>query len=74
MKTPVTYIRVSDSHQVEGYSLDAQNRYYVDYCRKMDWVPTLNYREEGVSARYEAIRKRPVFQQLLQDAAEGSSM
>ena len=66
----VTYIRVSDSHQVDGYSLDAQDRYYVDYCQKMDWVPTFTYREEGVSARYEAIRKRPVFQQLLQHRVE----
>ena len=70
-KKAVIYTRVSESHQVDGYSLDAQERYCIDYCEKMGWVPTYTYREEGVSARYDVVRKRPVFQQLLNDAAEG---
>ena len=28
----VGYIRVSDPSQVEGYSLDAQERYFTEYC------------------------------------------
>lgn len=54
------YIRVSDPSQVEGYSLDAQERYFTEYCESRDWVPVRIYREEGRSARYESIKKESV--------------
>lgn len=67
----VCYLRVSDPSQVEGYSLDAQERLYLELCKSREWLPVRVYREEGRSARYEAIRKRPLFRQLLEDAAKG---
>ena len=63
------YIRVSDQSQVDGYSLDAQERQCIEYCRSRGWIVVRVYREEGRSARYEAIRKRPLFQGFLEDAA-----
>ena len=63
------YIRVSDQSQVDGYSLDAQERQCIEYCRSRGWIVVRVYREEGRSARHEAIRKRPLFQGLLEDAA-----
>ena len=65
------YVRVSDQSQVDGYSLSAQERLVLDYCKSRDWVPVRVYTEEGRSARYEAIRKRPVFQDLLTDITKG---
>ena len=65
------YIRVSDQSQVDGYSLAAQERLNLEYCKKMGWVPVFVYREEGRSARHEAISKRPVFQQLLEAVVLG---
>jgi DNA invertase Pin-like site-specific DNA recombinase len=62
------YIRVSDQSQVDGYSLDAQERQGIDFCRKNYHVPVRVYREEGRSARYESVRKRPVFREMLSDA------
>ena len=67
----VAYIRVSDLSQVEGHSLDAQERAIAEYCRAKGWTLTRVYREEGKSAHTDDISKRPVFQQLLQDAREG---
>ena len=67
----VAYIRVSDVSQIEGYSLDAQERFFLDYCKARDWIPVQIYREEGRSARSESIRKRPVFKQLLEDSGSG---
>ena len=64
------YIRVSDPSQVEGHSLDAQERQIIDYCKARGWVVGRIYREEGRSARHEAVSKRPVFNELLEDVAE----
>ena len=68
----VAYTRVSSLSQVDGYSLDAQERSYKDYCRSKGWEALHVYREEGRSAHHESIRKRPVFRQLLEDAGKGS--
>ena len=65
------YIRVSDQSQVDSFSLDAQERQCIEYCKSKDHVPVRVYREEGRSARFESIRKRPEFRQLLEDAARG---
>ena len=66
----VAYIRVSDSSQVDGHSLDAQERLFRELCKTRGWEPGKVYREEGRSARHESIRKRPVFRQLLEDASQ----
>ena len=41
------YIRVSDASQVEGHSLDAQERAFNGYCRNLSWTPVELYREEA---------------------------
>ena len=67
----VAYIRVSDLSQVEGHSLGAQERLIQELGKTRGWEPGKVYREEGRSARYESVKKRPVFRQLLEDAAKG---
>src|ERR671915_1438412 len=68
----VAYIRVSDLSQVEGYSLDAQERLFLQHCKVKGWTPLQVYREEGRSAHSDSIKKRPLFRQLLEDAAKGN--
>ena len=65
------YQRVSDPSQVEGHSLDAQQRLFYELCKARGWEPVGVYREEGRSAHSEAIAKRPVFKQILEDAGKG---
>ncbi len=67
----VGYIRVSDPSQVEGHSLDAQERLFYELCKSRGWEPARVYREEGKSAHVDAISKRPVFRKLLDDASQG---
>jgi site-specific DNA recombinase len=67
----VAYIRVSDLSQVEGYSLDAQERLFLQHCKTQGWTPLQVYREEGPFAHSDSIRKRPAFRQLLEDASQG---
>jgi site-specific DNA recombinase len=65
----VSYLRVSDASQVEGHSLDAQERLFYEICKNRGWEPVRIYREEGRSAHVETIGRRPIFRQLLDDAA-----
>ncbi len=67
----VTYSRVSTQDQVNGYSLDAQERAFGEICKARNWEPGKIYREEGRSAHSDSISKRPVFRQLLEDSAQG---
>ena len=67
----VAYLRVSSTSQVEGYSLDAQQRMFHDACKNRGWEPGQVYREEGKSAHTDSISKRPVLRQLLKDASRG---
>ena len=67
----VAYIRVSDLSQVEGHSLDAQERLFNELCRNRGWDPVGVYREEGKSAHVDSIKRRPVFRQLLDDSGKG---
>lgn len=67
----VVLIRVSDPSQVEGHSLDAQERLFRDLCKSRGWDPMRIYREEGISAHVDAIARRPVFRQLLEDTKKG---
>nr|BEL01456.1 hypothetical protein DMOBY_13090 [Dehalococcoides mccartyi] len=64
----VAYVRVSSVSQVEGYSLDAQERAFYDRCKSKDWEPVKIYRDEGKSAHVDSIAKRPAFNQLLNDS------
>jgi site-specific DNA recombinase len=66
----VVYIRVSSLSQVDGHSLDAQERLFFDLCKNRGWQPMKIYREEGKSAHVDSIAKRPVFRQLLEDTAK----
>ena len=65
------YVRVSDASQVEGHSLDAQERLFHELCKNRGWQPGRTYREEGRSAHSDSIKKRPLFRQLLDDASKG---
>src|SRR5271157_5762474 len=66
----VAYVRVSDASQIEGHSLDAQERLFKELCKNRGWEPVRIYREEGRSAHVDAIARRPVFRQLLEDAGK----
>src|SRR5688500_2684703 len=65
------YERVSSEEQVEGYSLEAQDRAGRLYCDAHGWEITSTYRDEGRSARTDDLSRRPAFQQLLTDAEAG---
>ncbi len=66
----VAYIRVSDASQVDGHSLDAQERLFYELCKSRGWEPVGVYREEGRSAYNNDVSKRPVLQQLMVDSAD----
>ena len=55
----VAYIRVSTQEQVNGYSLYAQERMFLELCKNRGWEPVDVYREEGRSAHVESNSKRP---------------
>ena len=63
----VAYLRVSTLSQVDGHSLDAQERLFHELCKNRGWEAISVYREEGQSAHHESM-KRPIFRQLLDDA------
>ncbi len=58
------YIRVSDESQIEGYSLEAQERQCRAFCAERGFNVAGVYIEEGVSGRHD---RRPSFQRLLND-------
>lgn len=70
-KRAALYVRVSSEEQVEGYSLDAQDRAGRLYCEVHGWTIERVYRDEGKSARTEDITKRPAFAQMIADAEAG---
>ncbi|MDP9366509.1 MAG: recombinase family protein, partial [Chloroflexota bacterium] len=65
------YERVSSEEQVEGYSLDAQDRAGRLYCGAHGWDVARVYRDEGRSARTDDLAKRPQFAAMLADAEAG---
>ena len=67
------YIRVSNTEQVDGHSLEAQERAIGEYCRTRGWELVTVYREEGKSAHTDSIHKRPIFRQLLDDCSNRDS-
>ena len=42
----VAYLRVSSVSQIDGHSLDAQDRLFHELCKKRGWEPVRTYREE----------------------------
>ncbi len=65
------YHRVSSEEQVEGYSLDAQQRATTAYCQAHGWDLVREYRDEGKSARTDNLTKRPAFSRMIADAEYG---
>ena len=65
------YERVSSEEQVQGYSLDAQDRAGRLRCADHGWDVAKVYRDEGRSARSDDLAQRPAFRQLLADAEAG---
>src|ERR687898_314531 len=65
------YERVSSEEQVEGYSLDAQDRAGRLYCETHGLEAVHVYRDEGRSGRTDDLSKRPAFRQMLNDAEAG---
>ena len=64
----VAYIRVSSQEQVEGHSLDAQDRLFRELCKSRGWDSVSVYREEGKSAHVDSFHRRTKFWHLLDDA------
>ena len=71
MMRAVGYFRVSDEDQVDGFSLDAQRRDFLDFCRQKVWQADGTYSDEGKSAWVESIEKRPGFRRMLEDGKAG---
>ena len=67
-KRAVAYLRVSSISQVDGHSLNAQERLFNQLCESRGWAAVGVYREEGQSAHSESVKKRPIFRQLMEDA------
>jgi site-specific DNA recombinase len=64
-KVAAGYIRVSSVAQIEGESLDTQERNIKDYTRLFGWEYCKTYRDEGVSGKKAS---RPGLDRLLKDA------
>src|SRR4051794_37531215 len=62
----VIYIRVSDKSQVDGYSLEDQERACREYAQARGWTVLQVYADEGRSA-YRDVR-RPQYEALLEAA------
>lgn len=63
------YVRVSTHDQaVEGYSLDAQERILLEYCKARRYEVYKIYKDEGISAK--DIVHRPAMLKMLSDAKE----
>ena len=67
-KRAVAYLRLSSISQVDGHSLNAQERLFNQLCESRGWAAVRVYREEGQSAHSESVKKRPIFRQLMEDA------
>src|SRR5262245_10452695 len=67
----VLYLRVSSEEQVEGYSLDAQERAGRAWCEQHDAELIAIYKDEGRSARSDDVEKRPDFKRMLAEVEAG---
>lgn len=64
----VLYIRVSSTEQVDGYSLDAQERALVSHVEDQGWDLVDTFQDAGESARSA---DRPQLRQMLRRIADG---
>ncbi len=62
-----SYIRVSTSMQVEGFSVEAQRNKIFKYAKDNDMILVREYADLGVSGKN--IERRPSFKQMLNDIA-----
>ena len=67
--TCAIYIRVSSEKQVKGYSLDAQEKLAIEFCKKNNWDYQI-FREAGRSADKENLDNRPELRKILDLALE----
>ncbi|MEN4012176.1 MAG: recombinase family protein [Bellilinea sp.] len=65
----VGYRRVSMKEQVDGHSLDAQEKNIRDYVKHNDWELIEIYTDAGISAKKDS--HRPALAQLMKDAEAG---
>lgn len=68
MTAAAIYVRVSSEMQLDGHSLDAQERLCREYCQRHGLAITSVYREEAESA---SSTERPELQRMLADARLG---
>jgi len=68
---PVAYLRVSSREQVEGFSIDAQERAIRDYCTAQGWAEPAIYADEGRSGFTDVTEDRPAFSAMLAHATRG---
>ena len=70
-KRAVAYLRVSSLSQVDGHSLDAQDRLFRQLCDNRGWGGYTRLPRGGRISPSESVKKRPVFRQLMEDAKKG---
>jgi DNA invertase Pin-like site-specific DNA recombinase len=68
---PAAYVRVSTAEQIEGYSLETQERAIRRLCAARGWPEPAIYAEPGASAWVEELAARPALTRLLDDVAGG---
>lgn len=66
--TTAVYVRVSSEMQLDGHSLDSQERICLDHCARHGLSVFRTYREEAESA---SSNDRPEFQRMLADVKAG---
>lgn len=69
----MSYLRVSKQEQVEGYSLQAQRAAIQRHCEEHDYELIDEYADEGISARYDQINKRPGFAAAVRAVEQGEA-
>jgi len=62
------YIRVSSEMQLDGHSLEAQERICREWCERHGYSVVMIYRDEAKSA---STNDRPEFQRMTRDAEAG---
>ena len=65
----VGYRRVSMREQVDGHSLDAQEKNISDYAKSQGWQVIEIYTDAGISAKKDSFR--PDLARMMQDAEAG---
>lgn len=69
----VSYVRVSDKEQIQGFSLSAQTEAIQRECDHRGYTVVAEYRDEGLSARSDKIEKRPGFQAAVEMVQSGQA-